>query len=49
MIAVIVGVRPKIGSSTSFNEACTTRSATVGIPNERTLPEPLGIVFCRTR
>ena len=39
----------KIGSGTSFNEACTTRSATVAIPSERTLPLALGIVFSRTR
>src|ERR671910_895731 len=39
----------KIGSSTNFNEACTTRSAVVGMPSERTLPLALGIVFSRTR
>ena len=39
----------KIGSSTSFNEACTIRSAVVGIPSDRTLPPDLGIVFSRTR
>ena len=38
-----------IGSSTSFNAACATRSAAVGIPRDRTLTELLGIVFCRTR
>jgi hypothetical protein len=38
-----------MGSSTSFNAACTTRSAVVGIPSERTFPFALGIVFSRTR
>ena len=39
----------KIGSSTSFNAACTTRSAVVGIPSRRILPDAFGIVFSRTR
>ena len=39
----------KIGSSSIFSEACTTRWAAVGIPSDRTLPDALGIVFCRTR
>ena len=39
----------KIGSSTNFSDACTIRSAIVGIPNQRTLPLLLGIDFCRTR
>ena len=32
----------KIGSNTSFSDACTTRSATVGIPSLRTLPLGFG-------
>src|SRR5690625_725536 len=38
-----------MGSSTSFKEACTTRSATVGIPSRRNLPSALGIIRSRTR
>lgn len=38
----------KIGSSTSFKDACTIRSAVVGIPSVRTLPFALGIDFART-
>ena len=39
----------KIGSSTSFKDACTTRSATVGIPSRRRLRDPgLGIIRSRT-
>jgi hypothetical protein len=35
----------KIGSSTSFREACTTRSVTVGIPSRRRLRVPgFGII-----
>jgi hypothetical protein len=38
----------KIGSSTSLSAACTTRSATVGIPSRRLLPPGLGISRSRT-
>ena len=38
----------KIGSSTSFSAACTTRSVTVGMPNARSFPLALGIITCRT-
>lgn len=38
----------KMGSSTSFKAACTTRSVTVGIPNLRSLPLAFGIITCRT-
>ncbi len=37
-----------MGSSTSFRDAWTTRSATVGIPSFRNFPFALGIVTCRT-
>jgi hypothetical protein len=37
-----------MGSSTSFSEACTTRSATVAIPRRRSLPFAFGIVTSRT-
>ncbi len=33
----------KIGSNTSFNAACTTRSATVGMPSLRIFPPPAGL------
>ena len=33
----------------SFTTACTTRSAVVGIPRRRSLPDAFGIVFSRTR
>ena len=38
----------KIGSSTSFRLAWTTRSATVGIPRRRSFPFAFGIITCRT-
>src|SRR5216683_2527628 len=39
----------KIGSSTAFRLAWTTRSATVGIPSLRNFPvTPFGIITCRT-
>ena len=39
----------KIGSSTAFKLAWTTRSAMVGIPSFRNFPvSPLGIITCRT-
>jgi hypothetical protein len=38
----------KMGSNTAFRAACTTRSATVGIPSLRSLPLALGISTCRT-
>ena len=38
----------KIGSSTIFNAACTTRSRTVGMPSGRVLPSGLGISTRRT-
>ena len=38
----------KIGSSTSFKEACTVRSAAVGMPSRRSFPLALGIIFSRT-
>ena len=38
----------KIGSSTSFSAAWTTRSAIVGIPSLRTFPDGLGIMRSRT-
>src|ERR1039457_6602473 len=39
----------KIGSSTSFKLACTTRSVAVGMPRRRSLPFALGIIASRTR
>ncbi len=39
----------KIGSSTIFTAACTTRSRVVGIPSRRNLPDDFGMVFSRTR
>jgi hypothetical protein len=38
----------RIGSSTSFRAACTTRSRTVGMPSRRLLPPGLGIIRSRT-
>jgi hypothetical protein len=38
----------KMGSSTNFSAACTTRSVTVGMPSRRSLPFDLGIITCRT-
>ena len=38
----------KIGSSTSFRAACTTRSRAVGMPSRRSLPVALGIIRSRT-
>ena len=38
----------KMGSSTGLREACTTRSAAVGIPSERNLLPAFGMVFSRT-
>ena len=38
----------KMGSITSFKAACTTRSATVGMPRLRSFPLALGIITCRT-
>jgi len=38
-----------MGSSTSFSAAWTTRSATVGIPRLRTLPDPPGLGILRSR
>jgi hypothetical protein len=39
----------KMGSSTSFRLAWTTRSAMVGIPSFRNFPElPFGTLTCRT-
>jgi len=38
----------KMGSSTSFSAACTTRSAAVGMPSRRTLPFAFGIRCSRT-
>lgn len=38
----------KIGSSTSLMEACTTRSAAVGMPRRRSFPFAFGIIFSRT-
>lgn len=39
----------KTGSSTSFSAACTTRSATVGMPRLRTFPDPPGFGILRSR
>jgi len=38
----------KMGSNTNFRTACTTRSATVGIPSLPNLPLAFGIITCRT-
>ena len=38
----------KMGSSTSFRLAWTTRSAMVGIPRLRSFPFAFGIITCRT-
>lgn len=38
----------KIGSNTSFKDACTTRSEIVAIPSRRNLPPTLGIIRSRT-
>src|ERR1035441_2244229 len=37
-----------MGSSTSFRDAWTTRSVTVGIPSLRSFPLFFGIITCRT-
>ena len=38
-----------MGSSTSFSAACTTRSATVGMPSLRIFPLPPGLGIMRSR
>ena len=42
------GRRRALHSSTSFNAACATLSAAVGIPSRRSLPLAFGIIFSRT-